>query len=114
MTYRRFVGVALPEGSYFSTRDMFATGPLYFQSYLYANMIAAQLREAMRKEFGVEDLTREPRVAGWLTEHFFAMGGRRRGRRRSDGPPDGRCRPERPGRYLAEAAGADGVAGAAH
>ncbi|HEX5386771.1 MAG TPA: hypothetical protein VFW66_08745 [Gemmatimonadales bacterium] len=73
-TYRRYVGVELPAGDYFATRDMFATGPLYFQSYLYANMIAAQLREAMRAQFGVEDLTREPRVAKWLTEKFFAQG----------------------------------------
>jgi peptidyl-dipeptidase A len=73
-TYQRFVGVALPPGPWFATRDMFATGPLYFQSYLYANMIAAQLREAMRREFGVEDLTAEPRVAGWLTTHFYAPG----------------------------------------
>ena len=73
-TYRRFVGVELPPGHWFATRDMFATGPLYFQSYLYANMIAAQLREAMREQFGVEDLSAEPRVAPWLTEHFFRMG----------------------------------------
>ncbi|HEX6616816.1 MAG TPA: hypothetical protein VF046_10985 [Gemmatimonadales bacterium] len=72
--YRRFVGVELPPGHWFATRDMFATGPLYFQSYLYANMIAAQLREAMREQFGVEDLSAEPRVAPWLTEHFFRMG----------------------------------------
>jgi peptidyl-dipeptidase A len=73
-TYHRFVGVELPAGDYFATRDMFATGPLYFQSYLYANMIATQLREAMRQQFGTEDLTREPRVARWLTDHFFAPG----------------------------------------
>jgi peptidyl-dipeptidase A len=73
-SYQRFVGVTLPKGDYVSGRDMYATGPLYFQSYLYANMIAAQLREAMRKEFGVEDLTNEPRVAGWLTKHFFVEG----------------------------------------
>jgi hypothetical protein len=73
-TYHRYIGVDLPPGHWFATRDMFATGPLYFQSYLYANMIAAQLREAMRREFGVEDLTAEPRVAGWLTTHFYASG----------------------------------------
>jgi len=73
-TYRRFVGVDLPPGDFVGTRDMFATGPLYFQSYLYANMIAAQLREAMREQFKVEDLTREPRVAGWRTEYFYAPG----------------------------------------
>jgi peptidyl-dipeptidase A len=73
-SYRRFVGVTLPAGDFVGGRDMFATGPLYFQSYLYANMIAAQLREAMRAQFGVEDLTREPRVAGWLTKYFYAPG----------------------------------------
>ncbi len=73
-TYRRFVGVDLPPGDFVGTRDMLATTPLYFQSYLYADMIAAQLREAMRKQFGVEDLTQEPRVAGWLTQHFYAPG----------------------------------------
>jgi peptidyl-dipeptidase A len=73
-TYRRFVGVDLPPGDFVGTRDIFATGPLYAQSYLYANMIAAQLREAMRERFKVEDLTREPRVAGWLTEYFYAAG----------------------------------------
>jgi oligoendopeptidase F len=73
--YRRFVGVPLPPGRFFAYRDGFATGPLYFQSYLYANMIAVQLREAMRAQFGVDDLTREPRVAGWLTATCFAPGG---------------------------------------
>ena len=73
-SYGKFVGLAVPDGLV-ATRDMFATGPLYYQSYLYANMIAAQLREAMRAEFSVDDLTREPRVARWLTERFFAMGG---------------------------------------
>jgi len=73
-TYRRFIAVELPQGHWFATRDMFATGPLYFQSYLYANMIAAQLREAMRQQLGVDDISAEPRVAGWLTEHFYAQG----------------------------------------
>ena len=35
-TYRRFVGVDLPPGDFVGTRDMLATTPLYFQSYLYA------------------------------------------------------------------------------
>jgi Zn-dependent M32 family carboxypeptidase len=51
---------------------MFATGPLYFQSYLYANMIATQLREAMSAQLAASDLTREPRVAAWLIERMFA------------------------------------------
>jgi hypothetical protein len=72
--YRRFIAVELPPGKWFATRDMFATGPLYFQSYLYADMIAAQLREAMRRQFGVDDLSAEPRVAAWLTQHFYAQG----------------------------------------
>jgi peptidyl-dipeptidase A len=72
--YRRFVGVELPPGDYMGSKDLFATGPLYAQSYLYANMIATQLREAMREQFGVDDLSREPRVGGWLTERFFAPG----------------------------------------
>ena len=72
--YRRFAGVELPLGDYMGARDFFATGPLYAQSYLYANMIATQLREAMREQFGVDDLTREPRVGAWLTERFFATG----------------------------------------
>jgi peptidyl-dipeptidase A len=59
--YRRFVGVSLPDGDYFGNVDLYATGPLYFDSYLYANMVAAQFRAAMRSAFGVEDLTREPR-----------------------------------------------------
>jgi len=37
-------------------------------------MFAAQLREAMRKEFGTDDLSREPRVAGWLTRNFYGPG----------------------------------------
>ncbi|MGH3055597.1 MAG: hypothetical protein ACRDL7_11535, partial [Gaiellaceae bacterium] len=73
-TYRRFACVELPPGRYFGYRDMFATGPLYFQSYLYANMIATQLRDAMRSQFGVSDLTREKRVAGWLTAYMFGPG----------------------------------------
>ena len=72
--YRQFTGVDLPPGDYVGAKDLFATGPLYAQSYLYANMIATQLREAMREQFGVDDLTREPRVGAWLTEHFFAQG----------------------------------------
>ena len=73
-SYRRFVGVDLPPGDYASTRDLFGTVPLYYPAYLYANMFAAQLREAMRKEFGTDDLSREPRVAGWLTRNFYGPG----------------------------------------
>jgi carboxypeptidase Taq len=73
-SYRRFVGVDLPPGDYASTRDLFGTVPLYYPAYLYANMFAAQLREAMRKEFGTEDLSQEPRVAGWLTRNFYGPG----------------------------------------
>jgi hypothetical protein len=73
-SYRRFVGVDLPPGDYASTRDLFGTVPLYYPAYLYANMFAAQLREAMRKEFGTDDLSREPRVAEWLTRNFYGPG----------------------------------------
>jgi len=73
-TYKRFAGVELPRGTYWSYRDMFATGPLYFQSYLYANMIATQLREAMREQMGVTDLSQEKRVADWLTRYMYAPG----------------------------------------
>ena len=93
---------------------MFARDRSTFSDISTRNMIAAQLREAMRKEFGVDDLTREPRVAGWLTEHFFAMGAAvpwPEKIRRATGRP---LSAEALGRYLAEAAGADGVAGAAH
>jgi hypothetical protein len=72
--YRRFVGVELPPGDYAGSRDFFGTSPLYVPVYLYANMIAAQLTEAMRREFGSEDLSAEPRVAEWLTQHFFGPG----------------------------------------
>ena len=72
--YQRFIGVELPAGDYFGARDMYVTGPLYLQSYLYANMVATQLRAAMRADFGVEDLTREPRVASWLTSKIYADG----------------------------------------
>lgn len=74
-SYKRFVGAELPAGHFFAYRDIFATGPLYFQSYLYANMIATQFREAMRAQFGVEVLMKEPRVAGWLTQYAFGPGG---------------------------------------
>jgi hypothetical protein len=73
-SYRRFVGVDLPPGDYASTRDLFGTVPLYYPAYLYANMFAAQLREAMRKEFGTDDLSQESRVAGWLTRNFYGPG----------------------------------------
>jgi Zn-dependent M32 family carboxypeptidase len=32
------------------------------------------VREAMRREFGTEDLSAEPRVAEWLTRHFYRPG----------------------------------------
>ena len=73
-SYQRFVGVEIPTGDYFGNVDMYATGPLYFQSYLYANMIATQFRAAMRETFHVDDLSREPRVAGWLTANVYADG----------------------------------------
>ncbi|TMQ68468.1 MAG: hypothetical protein E6K78_01110 [Candidatus Eisenbacteria bacterium] len=74
-TYRRFVCVELPPGHFFGYRDLLATGPLYFQSYLYANMIATQLREAMSARLHAPDLTREKRVARWLTDTMFWPGG---------------------------------------
>lgn len=73
-TFERFALLTRPAGDYSSGRAFFATGPLYLQSYLYANMIAAQTRDAMRRDFQVEDLSAEPRVAEWLTRHFFRMG----------------------------------------
>jgi Zn-dependent M32 family carboxypeptidase len=73
-TYKRFMGIELPAGGFFGARDDYATGPLYLQSYLYANMIATQLREAMSAQLGARDLTRDPRVAGWLTDKMFAPG----------------------------------------
>ena len=75
VAYQRFTTVELPPGHFFGYRDMLATGPIYYQSYLYADLIAAQLQEAMQSQFGVQDLSREPRVAGWLTRYFFAPGG---------------------------------------
>jgi hypothetical protein len=75
VAYQRFTRIELPAGHFWGYRDMLATGPIYYQSYLYADLIAAQLQEAMQKQFGVEDLTKEPRVAGWLTRYFYAPGG---------------------------------------
>jgi hypothetical protein len=75
VAYQRFTQTELPPGHFFGYRDMLATGPIYYQSYLYADMIAAQLQDAMQSQFGVQDLTKEPRVAGWLTRYFFAPGG---------------------------------------
>jgi hypothetical protein len=72
--YARWVGIALPAGDFTGARIELGTSPALFHAYLYANMVAAQLREAMRESFGVEDLTAEPRVAGWLSEHMFAPG----------------------------------------
>lgn len=72
--YRRFVGVELPPGDYFGNGDMLATGPLYFQSYLYANMIAGQFHEAMEREFHSDDLSNDPRVANWMITQVFAEG----------------------------------------
>ena len=72
--YRRFVGVELPPGDYAGSHDFFGTSPLYIPVYLYANMIATQLGEAMRREFGSADLSAEPRVAEWLTRHFYGPG----------------------------------------
>jgi hypothetical protein len=74
-SYRRFVGVELPPADYVSNVDMLATGPLYFQSYLYADMIAAQLRSAMVEQFHTDDLSRDPRVAQWMIQNVFADGG---------------------------------------
>jgi hypothetical protein len=75
VAYQRYTCIELPPGHYFGYRDMLATGPIYYQSYLYADMIAAQLQDAMESQFGVQDLTKEPRVAGWLTQYFYAPGG---------------------------------------
>ncbi|HJY76620.1 MAG TPA: M3 family metallopeptidase [Burkholderiales bacterium] len=75
VAYQRFTRIDLPAGHFWGYRDMLATGPIYYQSYLYADLIAAQLQQAMQAQFGVDDLTQEPRVAGWLTRFFFAPGG---------------------------------------
>jgi peptidyl-dipeptidase A len=74
-SYQRFVGVELPPEMHFGDRDMFATGPLYFQSYLYANMIATQFRAAMRDQFHTTDLSSDPRVSTWLIKNVYADGG---------------------------------------
>jgi hypothetical protein len=73
-SYRRFVGVELPPGDYAGTRDMFGTMPLYLPVYLYADMIGTQLHQAMRAEFGADDLSKEPRVAEWMRRNFYGPG----------------------------------------
>lgn len=73
-SYKRFMRMDLPNGRFFGSRDMLGTSATYFDSYLYANMVATQLREAMRKEFGVSDLSNDKRVGPWMVKHLFAPG----------------------------------------
>lgn len=72
--FRKFMLCELPKGHFFGMIEVYGTSPLYLTSYLYGNMVATQLRAAMKSEFGVEDLSSESRVGPWISKHIFFPG----------------------------------------
>lgn len=72
--FQKFMCCELPNGRFFGMTETYGTSPLSIASYLYANMIATQLREAMRKKLSSDDLSADPRVGPWLTKHIFLPG----------------------------------------
>jgi hypothetical protein len=73
---RKYLGVEPgPESAWAATITL-VSYPLYQQSYLIADMEAAQVRRALKARFGLRRLD-DPQVGAFLTDTLFADGERR-------------------------------------
>jgi peptidyl-dipeptidase A len=67
------VEVDSAERPQYASSIWYVTYPCYYQNYILADMIGAQLQEALSDKFGVEKIS-DPGVAGWITSHLYATG----------------------------------------
>jgi Zn-dependent M32 family carboxypeptidase len=52
----------------------YVSHPIYYQNYLLADMIAAQLHHVVKQKTKRNHILGNDRVAGFLTKHFFGHG----------------------------------------
>jgi len=73
----QFMGPA-PKGKppYWGMLIHFVSHPIYYQNYLLADMLAAQLHAAVKRKTGRDHIFGNDKVAPFLSQHFFAKGRR--------------------------------------
>tara|TARA_B100000609_G_scaffold199304_1_gene201951 strand:- start:1619 stop:3565 length:1947 start_codon:yes stop_codon:yes gene_type:complete len=77
--YRQFQGDVPPNPPpYWGILIHFVSHPIYYQNYLLADMLAAQLHEAIRQKTGAKNVLGNPKVGPFLKKNFFAHGRRYR------------------------------------
>ena len=54
----------------------FVSHPIYYQNYLIADLLAAQLHDTVREKTGTSHVLNNPQVAPFLKKNFFAHGRR--------------------------------------
>src|SRR5438874_11998280 len=69
----KYLGVAMHGGHTWAFDPFFASGPIYLQSYVLAEMVGRQVHHALALRFG-ERWGKE--VGKFLQEKFFSRGGR--------------------------------------
>lgn len=75
--YAQFMGsVPANPPPYWGVLIHFVSHPIYYQNYLLADMLAAQLHEAVKKKTKRNYIFGNDRVAGFMKTHFFSKGRR--------------------------------------
>lgn len=77
--YKQFQGDIPPKAPpYWGVLIHFVSHPIYYQNYLIADLLAAQLHEAVKQKTQHKSVLNNPQVANFLSKHFFSHGRRYR------------------------------------
>ena len=70
-----FLLVDVPDDtvSQWASMSYLVTNPMYYQNYVLATLITAQVHQALRETFGAR-LINDPKVAPWLIDNLYAAG----------------------------------------
>jgi oligoendopeptidase F len=71
--FQKYVGVSTHGLPVWAYNPFYATGPIYLQSYVLAEMVGRQIHDAIDRRFG---RTWGPAAGSYLRERFFSRGGR--------------------------------------
>jgi Zn-dependent M32 family carboxypeptidase len=71
--FQKYVGVSTHGRPVWAYNPFYATGPIYLQSYVLAEMVGRQIHDAIDRRFG---RVWGPAAGSYLRERFFARGGR--------------------------------------
>jgi oligoendopeptidase F len=70
--FQKYVGVSTHGQPVWAFNPFYATGPIYIQSYVIAEMVGRQIHQALDRRFG---RVWGPEAGAFLRTHFFAQGG---------------------------------------